>query len=72
MRFLSIPLAPEEQMEKDELNKTLMGRAYWQMIDVWLFCVLKRRGINTISQKAWSVRDNDIVFGPLPENSEIV
>lgn len=72
MRFLSIPLDTAEVMEKDELNAKLKGQEYWKMIDIWLFCVLKRHGINTVSQKAWSVRDKDIVFGPLPENSEIV
>ena len=72
MRFLSIPLRTEEMMELDEIKRTVNGRQYWNMIDVWLYCVLKRHGINAVSQKAWSIREKDIVLGPLPEDSEIV
>jgi hypothetical protein len=72
MRFLSVPLDYAEIQEKNEIDKGLGGREYWKMIDIWLYCVLKRHSINAVSQKAWSIRERDIVFGPIPEDAEIV
>lgn len=72
MRFLRVMLAPEEVKEQKEIDKKLSGQEYWRMIDVWLYCVLRRHGINTVSKGAWSIHEDNIQFGPLPEEAEII
>jgi len=65
-------LAKEEIEERMEIALKLDGKMYWVAMDVWLFTVLKRKGINTVSIKAWSVRDKEITFGPLPDDAELI
>jgi hypothetical protein len=72
MRRLVVPLKAEEIVEKAEIRRTLDGREYWRMMDVWLHTVLKRNDINTVSAKAWSITDSTIFLGPLPDEADLV
>jgi hypothetical protein len=65
-----VPLEAEEVAEKAEIRRTLQGREYWRMINVWLHTVLKRKGINTVSAQAWNIHEFHLSLS-VPDEAEL-
>lgn len=77
MNFLVVKLTADEQ----RLGKAVLTAAfdwdvhehqlYFRVLDTWTEVLLRKHDIPLASQRAWAVRETDMLLGPLPEDIQV-